>query len=326
MGQHEHRHAHGHAHAYHGTGERPDESGRLVVSIALNLLITVAEIVGGILAGSLALLSDAVHNLSDTASLAISFGARRISARAATPEKTFGYKRAEIIGAFINLISLMIIALFLVKEAIERFINPREIDGGLMLTIAVIGFLANVLTAMLLYRGSRTSLNLRSAFLHILTDGLSSIGVIFGGLLVIYYELHIVDPIITLAISLYLMVHAYGMLRVTIDILMEGTPSDVDLAAIVKDVRAINRVVDMHHVHVWQLDEEHLTLEAHVVISSDDLDEMESIKSAIKSRLQAKHDIAHSTLELEVVPCNPDDDPNCYERVDPIEPALTHRE
>lgn len=322
---------HGHFHAHiHGPriddhpsrDERADESGRLIASIALNLIITIAEVVGGIVAGSLSLLSDAVHNLSDTASLGISFVARRISKRAATAEKTFGYRRAEIVGAFINLITLIIVALFLMKEAVDRFLAPRAIDGALMLTIAVIGLVANFVTAILLYRGSRTSLNLRSAFLHILTDGLSSVGVVVAGLLIMYFDLYVVDPIITLAISLYLTVHAYTMLRVTIDILMEGTPGDVNIAAIVEDVRALDRVVDMHHVHVWQLDEAHLALEAHVVISSDDLDEMESIKTAIKTRLAEVFEISHSTLELETIPCDPSDDPHCYEREAAAEAAL----
>lgn len=312
----------GHVHAHtHGHREHADESGRLLVSIALNVLITVAEIVGGLLSGSLALLSDAVHNLSDTASLGVSYAARRISTRAPTAEKTFGYRRAEIVGAFINLITLMVIALFLMKEAVDRFLNPREIEGVLMLSIAVIGLIANLATAALLYRGSRSSLNLRSAFLHIVTDGLSSVGVVVGGLLIIYYDLHVVDPIITLAISLYLIVHAYRMLRLTIDILMEGTPSAVDLDAIVSDARSIDRVIDMHHVHVWQLDESHLAMEAHVVISGDDLHVMEAIKTAVKKRLADHHDISHSTLELETVPCDPADDPNCYERAPASEGA-----
>ncbi|MEX2400636.1 MAG: cation diffusion facilitator family transporter [Rhodothermales bacterium] len=319
MGDHHH-----HSHLPHGAEVRPDESGRLIASIGLNLLITVAEVVGGLLSGSLSLLSDAVHNLSDTASLGISYAARRISKREATPEKTFGYKRAEIIGAFINLITLMIIALFLVNEAIHRFLDPRSIDGVLMLTIAVVGLFANVVTALLLYRGSRGSLNLRSAFLHILTDGLSSVGVVVGGLLIIYFDLYVVDPIITLGISLYLMVHAYGMLRVTIDILMEGTPAQVEISEIVEEVRTIERVIDIHHVHVWQLDDDHLALEAHVVISNEDLQEMEAIKTTIKQRLLDAYQISHSTLELETVPCDPSKEPHCYERVAPSEAALAH--
>jgi cobalt-zinc-cadmium efflux system protein len=317
------RHLHAHTHDRGGSSERPKESGRLIISIALNVLITIAEIVGGLLSGSLALLSDAVHNLSDTASLGVSYAARRISTRAPTAEKTFGYKRAEIVGAFINLITLMIIALFLMKEAVDRFLNPRDIDGVLMLSIAVIGLIANLATAALLYRGSRTSLNLRSAFLHIVTDGLSSVGVVIGGLLIIYYDLHVVDPVITLVISLYLIVHAYRMLRLTIDILMEGTPGDVDLEAIVSDARSIAQVIDMHHVHVWQLDESHLAMEAHVVISSDDLHEMESIKTAVKNRLADRYDISHSTLELETVPCDPAEEPHCYERGPAMEAAFT---
>lgn len=307
---HSHSHSHGHGHP---NASPPSESGRLLVSIALNLLITVAEVVGGLLAGSLALLSDAVHNLSDTASLGISFAARRISRKEATAEKTFGYKRAEIIGAFINLVTLVLVALFLIKEAVERFLHPQPVDGSLMLTIAVIGLVANLVTAWLLFRGSRTSLNLRSAFLHIFTDGVSSAGVVVGGLLILYFDVYIVDPIITLAISVYLLIHSYQMLRVTIDILMEGTPRQVDIDAIVRDVRALDRVIDMHHVHVWQLDEHHVALEAHVVISDRDLPAMAEIKVRIKDQLARMHDVSHSTLELETIPCGPDADPHCYD-------------
>lgn len=299
-----HTHAHLHDH------EKASGTGRLIASILLNLVITIAEIVGGILSGSLALLSDAVHNLSDTLSLGVSLAARRIGRREPTRAKTFGYKRAEIIGAFINLITLVFIALYLIKESIDRFIDPQPIQGQLMLVVAVIGLLANAATAVLLYRGSRSSLNIRSAFLHILTDGLSSLGVVIGGLLIIYYDLYVVDPLITLAISLYLLAHSYGMLRQTINILMEGTPRETDLDAIVAGVRRIADVVDMHHVHVWQLDESHLALEAHVVISREDVGRMERIKGDIKRYLAANHDIAHSTLELETTPC--DEEGKCY--------------
>ena len=283
------------------------------MAILLNLLITIAEIVGGIVSGSLALLSDAVHNLSDTMSLGVSLVARRISRKEATASKTFGYRRAEIVGAFINLITLVIIALFLIKESVERFLDPRPVAGGIMLTVALIGLAANAATAFLLYRGSRSSLNLRSAFLHILTDGLSSVGVVLGALLIIYFDVYIVDPLITLAISAYLLVHSYGMLRQTVNILMEGTPHGTDLDAIVEGVRRIDGVVDLHHLHVWQLDETHLALEAHLLILKRDLEDMETIKRTVKSYLGRVHDISHSTLELETTLCDPNTDPDCYD-------------
>ena len=296
--------------ATHGT---PDERGRLVISILLNLSITLVEVIGGILSGSLSLLSDAVHNLSDTVSLGISYTAQHISKWKPTPRKTFGYRRAEIIGAFVNLLTLIILALFLGREAIERFPNPRAIDGNLMFIIAAVGLAANAATAMLLHRGSRNSLNLRSAFLHVLGDGLSSVAVLAGGLLILHYDLYVIDPIITLAISLYLAIHGYRMLRTTIDILMESTPKQVNVTAVLEQMRELDRVIDVHHVHVWQLDESHVILEAHVVIASENLPEMESIKQAIKSRLARVFGITHSTLEMETVPCDPTYASQCYD-------------
>lgn len=331
----EHAHIHGFGHHHHhlsqglseaaDLGSAPSERGRLVISILLNLIITIAEVIGGILSGSLALLSDAIHNLSDTVSLGISYVARRISVREATPRKTFGYKRAEIIGAFVNLITLVIVALFLIMESVERFLNPQPIDGWMMLIIATIGLAANIVTAALLFRGSRSSLNLRSAFLHIYTDGLSSAAVVIGGLLIVYADLYIVDPILTVAISMYLIVHSYQMLRVTVDILMEGTPRGVDVATIVRDMQTHEKVIDMHHVHVWQLDESHVALEAHVVIADEHLQDMETIKSSIKERLKNEYHISHSTLEFEHLPCDSDAEPHCYDPAEQVGSASSKR-
>ena len=299
----------GHQHHHHH-GEGRGSERRLAFSIALNLVITVAEVVGGILSGSLALLSDALHNFSDTASLGISLVARRIGRREATSVKTFGYKRAEIIGAFVNLVTLVLIALYLIKEAVERFFNPQPIDGTIMLVVAVIGLAANVLTALLLFRDARHSLNIRSAFLHIITDAVSSVGVVLGGVLILYYDVYLVDPILTLLISLYILYHSYAMLRETIDILMEGVPKNIDLERIVAEVETLERVLGMHHLHVWQFDEKTVALEAHIVIDKNDLEHMEAVKRAIKHMLGEVFHIHHTTLEFEFAPCH---DPGCYE-------------
>lgn len=305
-------HSH-HDHSHHHSVSRDGSEKRLGIAIALNLLITVAEVVGGLLSGSLALLSDALHNFSDTASLAISLVARRIGRKEATPAKTFGFKRAEILGAFVNLVTLVLIALFLIKEAIERLMTPTTIDGTTMLIVAVIGLVANLVTAFLLYRDVEGSLNIRSAFLHIVADAVSSVGVVIGGLLILYYDLHIVDPILTLGISVYILWHSYTMLREATDILMEGTPTDLDLDQVVSAVQAVDHVLDMHHLHVWQLDEATTALEAHIVIAKQDLERMETIKRAVKKRLADDFDIGHSTLEFEFLPCEDGDDPRCYD-------------
>ncbi len=301
----------GHRHHHHSTeAETRGGERRLAISIVLNLVITVAEVVGGVLSGSLALLSDALHNFSDTASLGVSLMARRIGRRKATSVKTFGYKRAEIIGAFVNLVTLVLIALFLIKEAIGRFFNPQPIDGTIMLVVAVIGLAANVGTAVLLFRDAKESLNIRSAFLHIITDAVSSVGVILGGVLILYYQVYLVDPILTLLISLYILYHSYEMLRETVDILMEGVPKNIDLDQLVAEVEALDRVLGMHHLHVWQFDEHTVALEAHINIDETDLEHMETVKRAIKHTLGEVFHIHHTTLEFEFAPCH---DPGCYE-------------
>ncbi len=291
---------------------------RLGFSILLNLSITVVEVVGGLFSGSLALLSDALHNFSDTSSLVITYVARRYANREATARKTFGYQRAEIIGAFINLVSLVLIALFLMKEAVERALAPQPINGPVMLTVAAFGLVANLLTAVLLRRDARHSLNIRAAFLHITTDAVSSVVVIAGGVFIYFFESYLIDPLLSFLISIYILFQSVHLLRDTINILMESTPASVDLAALREAVHAHPRILDMHHLHVWQLDEINTALEAHVVIAKQDLVQMETIKADLKRLLHDRFDIAHSTLEFELIPCDPALDPLCF---DPAAPS-----
>ena len=298
---HSRSHSHGHSHTH---APKDDTTGRLWISIVLNLIITLAEIVGGIVSNSLALLSDALHNFSDTASLGISLVARKISGKDANANKTFGYRRAEIIGAFINLVTLVLISLFLLKEGVERFIEPEPIDGMVMFIVAIIGLLGNVLTAMLLHSKSKDNINIRSAYVHIFTDALSSVGVIIGGLLVVMYQLYWIDALLTVAIGLYILWHTYHLLKSTIDILMESTPDEIDLNKVIDAMSTTQYVQDIHHVHVWRLDEQQICLESHVAIKENDLQRMESIKNQLKKLLRKQFDIHHSTLEFEFEPCS----------------------
>ncbi|HET6528204.1 MAG TPA: cation diffusion facilitator family transporter [Balneolaceae bacterium] len=293
-----HSHYHGHS---HGEGQT---EGRLWISIFLNLGITLAEFIGGLVSGSLSLLSDALHNLNDTTSLGISLVARKISKKEANRDKTFGYQRAEIIGAFINLITLVIIALFLIKEGIERFYNPQPVDGSVMFIVAIVGLLGNLITAVLLHKSSKENINMRSAYIHILSDALSSVGVIIAGILIMQYQWYIVDTALTLVIAGYILWQSYLMLRETIDILMESTPSELELPHIQSAMNKISGVLDVHHMHVWRLDEHNILLESHIVIDENRLHNMESIKSNIKKLLMSDFNIHHSTLEFEFEPCH----------------------
>jgi len=296
---HNHKHKHHHHHHFNDSSTL-----KLWISIFLNLAITIAEFVGGILSNSLALLSDAVHNLNDTLSLGISLAARKISKKGANQDKTFGYKRAEIIGAFINLITLVLVALFLIKEGVERFFDPQPIDGLTMFWVAIVGLLGNFITAALLFKESKDNLNLKSAYIHILSDGLSSVGVIIGGWLILKYEWYIVDTILTVGIGAYILWHSYHMLQETIDILMQATPEEIDLPELTSKIEQLNKVQEVHHVHVWRLDENEIMMESHIVVDEDDLYEMETIKKKIKTLLHDEFGIHHSTLEFECQPCS----------------------
>jgi cobalt-zinc-cadmium efflux system protein len=294
--------AHDHQHHHHIPGGDGTEK-RLWISIFLNLGITIVELIGGILSNSLALISDAIHNLSDTSSLGISLAARKISKWKADKQKTFGYKRAEIIGAFINLVVLVVIALFLIKEAVERFYSPQAIDGILMLWVALFGLVANLASMLLLHRDSKDNLNIKSAYVHLFWDTISSIGVIFGGIIIWLYQLFIVDTILTIAIAAYILYHSYYLLKETIDILMESTPDDIDILEIEKAIERTEGILDAHHIHVWNLNEQFRLLECHIVIDEDEITRMEILKSEIKKLLKERYNIRHSTLEFEFAPC-----------------------
>ncbi|HYW35471.1 MAG TPA: cation diffusion facilitator family transporter [Balneolaceae bacterium] len=290
-----------HSHHHHDHG-KDQTTGRLWISIGLNLMITLAEFIGGLISGSLALFSDALHNLSDTSSLVISLGARKIAKKRADKDKTFGYKRAEIIAAFINLITLVIISIFLIKAAVERFIDPHPVGGWVMLITAIIGVIGNFSVVFLL-DSSAGNINIKSAYIHMLADGLASIGVLIAGILIITYQFYILDPIVTLLIAGYILWQSYQMLRETIDILMESTPEEIDVNEIIRRMHTVAGVQDIHHMHVWRLDENNTLLESHVVIHKKDADRIEHIKHDLKHLLHDEFDIYHSTLEFEWTPC-----------------------
>ena len=294
-------------------GNNAEESKRLAISILLNLAITIAEILGGLFSGSLSLLSDALHNFSDTASLGVSLVAVKISARSPDSKMTFGYRRAQIIGALINLITLVLVAIYLIKEAIDRYLNPLPIQGQVMLIVAVVGLIANLATAALLYQQSRNSLNIRSAYVHILGDAFSSVGVVVAGILIIRYQLYLADTLLTLLISAYIRIHSAQLLRQTVNILMQSVPEGIEIEQIIASIRTVEDVQDVHHVHVWQLDESQSNLEAHIVIDQGKMDDMACIKQAIKQRLASSFSITHSTLEFEFEDCETHNLVSCYE-------------
>lgn len=281
----------------HDTSHLSD--ARLVWAIALNLLLSVVEVVVGLMAGSLSLIADAAHNFNDCMSLVVTLVARRISRKEADNRRTFGYRRAEVIGAFLNLILLTIIGFYLIYEAVTRYFNPQEVQGWPMIIAASVALVVDVATVMFLSAMRKGSINLRAGFLHKIADALASVAVIVGGILILLKGWHIVDLLITIALAAYILYHSISLLKPTVAILMESVPADVDLDDLASVVSSIEGVNDIHHIHIWELDEDHRALEAHIVIDAEAVEQMEEIKQAVKQRLREQYSIQHSTLEFE---------------------------
>ncbi len=274
-------------------------SGVKVFWVALfNLVITITEFIGGILSGSLALVSDATHNLSDTASIVLSYVGIKISAREKTEKKSFGYKRAEIIIAFINASVLMGICIYLLFEAYERFNNPVDIDSTLMITIAVIGLAANLISVLLLHSHAHTSMNIKAAYLHMLGDTLSSVGVVGGALAIKFWGLYWIDPLITVLVAVYVMYESWKIVKRSVDILMQSS-ADLDFEAISKDISAIPDVINIHHVHTWYSNERTIYFEAHVSICDILISQTRPVLQKIEHILKEKYGVSHITIQFE---------------------------
>lgn len=294
---------HDHTHVDQHTSDH-----RLVMALLLNLTLTIVEVCAGLLAGSLALVADAVHNLSDCGSFVIALVARRIGRWPSDEMRSFGYRRAEIIGALVNLTILIVISLYLIYEAVVRFFVPQSIDGWIVVGVATIALAINLATTGLLYAMSRHNLNVRAAFLHNLSDSFSSLGVIVAGILILCFGILRIDSVITLVVALLILWQSLPDIRRSIHILMLGTPSDVDVAALVAAMQTVEGVAEVHHLHLWELDEHQRALEAHVVVEPAQLNQWTSIKLELKERLGQRFDIHHSTLEFEAqgeVACQP---------------------
>lgn len=268
-------------------------------AVAVNVLLTVVQIVGGLLSGSLSLVADAIHNLSDAISMAIAYIARRIARRPANEDWTFGYVRAELIAALINYTTLIVIGLYLVYEAISRFFDPEPVQGWTVVVIAVVALVVDTITALLTFSLSKSSMNIRAAFLHNVSDALGSVGVIVAGTLIILYDWLFIDPLITLLIAGYILWQAFAEIGGSIRILMSATPKNIDPQAVISRSLAVPGVCGMHHLHIWPIDEHRISLEAHVVIEDESMCRSEDIKNELKQMLINAFSIRHTTLDLE---------------------------
>ena len=287
----------GHHHHHHIDPSAGD--ARVLWAILVNFILTIAQFVGGILSGSLALIADALHNFSDAIALVIAFGARKIARRPSDETMTFGYGRAEIVAALVNYTTLIVIGLYLLYEAVARFLDPQGVDGWLVVIIAGIALLVDLITAALTYSLSKESVNIRAAFLHNVADALGSIAVIIAGTLIILYDWRLVDPIVTVMIAGYILWQSAVEIGPVIRILMLGSPPSIPTDEVLARMRSIQGVADVHHVHFWQLNEHANAVDAHVVIETGSWGEADNIKAKIKQSLLRRFDISHSTLELE---------------------------
>lgn len=289
---------HSHAFHQHASGHKTG-GGRLLLALVVNLLLTVVQVAGGIVSGSLALIADALHNFSDAASLLVALVARKWSMKPADKNRTFGYKRAELIGAMINLTALIMIGIYLMFEAISRTFSPHPIEGWIVVIIATVALVVDMITVLLTWSMAKNSINIRAAFLHNLADALASVAVIISGTVILLYEWYLADIICTLIIAAYVLYHGYIELRSVIRILMQSVPEDIEINEVIAQLEAIDNVCEVHHLHVWELNEHEKSLEAHVVISENGHESAELIKNRIKETLSRNFRIDHSTIEFE---------------------------
>lgn len=272
---------------------------RLLGAIAVNIGLTVVQIIGGILSGSLALIADALHNLSDAASLVIAYVARRIARHPATPDMPFGYTRIEPVAALVNYTSLTMIGIYLAYEAVWRFFDPQPVIGWLMITVAAVALLVDAITAWLTYSMSRTSVNIRAAFLHNLADAAGSVAVIVAGILVYAFDWWLADPIITLMIAAYILWMALSEMPAVIRTLLLARPEQIAPQAVIDALLDVDGVTHVHHAHLWQIDEHTSAFHAHLVVWGGEWAEADAIKSRAKARLSDEFSITHIALELE---------------------------
>ncbi len=293
-----HQHKHRHSHAKNLRGKK------LLWVTLLNFSISLVQVVGGIISNSLSLISDAIHNFGDTSAIFIAFLAGKHANKKPDARKTFGYKRAEILAALFNAVVLIAICVFLFVEAYERLKNPQAIKGGIMLSVAVFGLLANLISVLVLQKEKSRNLNIRAAYLHLLGDTLSSVAVIVGGISILIWQVYWLDPLITVAVGVYIIYHTLGILRQTVDILMQATPRHIDVKKIKQSVETLSQVENIHHLHVWQMDDEQIHLEAHLNMDKDlSLSETQAVRHEVETLLKNQFGISHITLQIEYKGC-----------------------
>lgn len=294
---HDHAHASGHSHAH--VHAAPDTLGpKLLFGVVINLVIVVVQVIGGLLSNSLGLLSDAAHNMSDVISLVLSYGANRLGKKPPTPQRTFAFRRAEVLVAFVNAAALIGVAVFIGYEAVQRLMHPVAVVGVPVMLVAGLGMLANAGTAWMLK--GHEDLNARSAFLHLVADAVTSLGVVIGGALVWAFGFDAADSIVSIVLALWMVKEAWSIVRESSNILLEGAPDAVDFWEVAEAIRAEEGVCDVHALHVWAISSTEFALSAHLEVDDARLSDLATLVRRVKQMLQSRFSIGHPTLEIEV--------------------------
>lgn len=294
-------HTHKHTHGHNG-----DTAGKnLLIASVLNITITVVELAGGILSNSFALLSDALHNFSDAVAVFLAYLSNKISKKPPTALQTFGFKRIEILAALINSIAMVAICIYLFFEAYHRLINPEPINGLLMIIIAGIGLMANLLAVSFLRHDKDKNLNVKAAYLHLMGDTLSSVAVVIGGIFIYIYHIWWLDPVLTFIIGIYILKETVGILKQAYEILMQSTPTEIDINKIKQNLEKIEGVENIHHVHVWKLNDSQIHFECHLDLKNDiRISETDELLSIVKASLKDQFSIEHTTIQFEYNCCD----------------------
>ncbi len=293
---------HSHAHSHFGDAAK-QTTGRLALSLGLTLLFVVFEAAAGFFSNSLALLTDAAHNLTDVIALGLSWFAIRLTTQPANSRQTYGYHRAGILVALVNSTTLVVIAIGIFVEAYRRFTFPSEVQAGILVGVGAVAFIINLVTALLVKKGSEHDLNLRSAFLHLMGDVLSTLGAVIAGIVIYFTDWNWLDPLVSVLIGVMILWSAWGILRETIDILLESTPRDVNMDAMVRDITQIEGVLGVHDLHVWSITSGLRTMSAHILTQDAPISTCSGIQAQVNELLAHRYNIAHATLQLECAGC-----------------------
>jgi cobalt-zinc-cadmium efflux system protein len=296
---------HSHTHTHLREAARQTTT-RLTWSLGITLAFVIFEAAAGYFANSLALLTDAAHNLTDVIALALSWFAIRITAQPANAQKTYGYHRAGILVALLNSTTLILISLGIFYEAYKRFMSPPEVQSSVLIVVGLIAVVINLITALLVHRGSESDLNLRSAFVHLMGDVLSTIGAVIAGVIIYFTGANWLDPFVSVLIGILILYNAWGILRDAVDILLESTPRDVDMKKMVAEITQLEGVLGVHDLHVWSITQSLRTMSAHILTEDISVSAGAEIQNRINELVYHRYNIAHATLQLECVECGPD--------------------